>query len=64
MLGKLTTVHFARLVLLEAAEDRGTTIPASLIFCSDFDGTVDDHIEQLAAEPGLDGNISDLRGIP
>lgn len=53
---RLTTVHFVRFVLLDAARDAsGHPIAPSLIFASDFDGPVADHVNQLVgvAEPAL-----------
>lgn len=53
---QLTTVHFFRLVLLEPARDAtGSPIAPSLVFATDFDGPVADHVNQLVrvAEPAL-----------
>ena len=56
-LGRLTTAHFARIMMLDAAKDLdGKALPAHLIFMSDVDGTVDEHLEELVdlAPQGLD----------
>jgi hypothetical protein len=53
---QLTTVHFFRFVLLESSRDAtGNPIAPSLVFATDFDGPVADHVNELVrvAEPAL-----------
>jgi hypothetical protein len=66
-LGKLTGVHFARLLLLEATQDlRGSPIPANLIWMSDADAPLERHLEQLleVAGEGLDQVFGACEGYP
>jgi len=54
--GRLTTVHFLRWVLLDPARDAaGGPIAASLAFSTDYDGPLDEHLDELVlvAEPAL-----------
>ena len=54
--GRLTTVHFLRWVLLEPARDAtGGPIKASLAFSTDYDGPLEEHLNELVlvAEPAL-----------
>lgn len=54
---KLTTVHFLRFVLLDPARDaEGHIISASLAFSTDYDGPLDEHLDELlrVAEPALE----------
>jgi len=54
---KLTTVHFLRFVLLDPARDaEGHVISASLAFSTDYDGPLDEHLDELlqVAEPALE----------
>ena len=55
--GRLTRTHFARLLMLEAAEDLdGRPIAAQLVYMSDVDGALGDHLDELqeVAGDGLD----------
>ena len=66
-LAQLSTVHFARLLLLEETRDlRGATIPANLIWMSDADAPLDQHLEQLldVAGEGLDQLFGHCDGYP
>ena len=50
---KLTTVHFLRWVLLEAATDtEGRRIGAALAFATDYDGLLDAHVDELIGVAG------------
>jgi hypothetical protein len=52
-LGKIPTVHFARLLLLEATTDlEGRTLPARLVFISDIDAPLDDYLQELLEVSG------------
>lgn len=54
---QLTTVHFLRFVLLDPARDaEGQVISASLAFSTDYDGPLDEHLDELirVAEPALE----------
>ncbi|MEX2610952.1 MAG: hypothetical protein WEA24_13465 [Gemmatimonadota bacterium] len=65
--GKLTRVHFARwLVFDEATEVRGRTIPATLVFCSNYDEPLQDHLAEMirVAGPGLDRIYGHCAGYP
>jgi hypothetical protein len=77
---KLRTVHFARILLhhpspSEAApipawngrpQARGPAIPPKLLFSTDFDGPLDEHLEELldVAGPGLDRILRHCEGWP
>jgi len=64
-LGGFARIHFARFTLLEEhASETGDSIPASLVFCSDFDGTVAEQIEELAAAPCFDALFRCCAGFP
>lgn len=65
--GKLSAVHFARLLLLEETRDlRGVTIPPNLIWMSDADAPLDRHLEQLldVGGDGLDLVFGQCDGYP
>lgn len=49
---RLTTIHFARFVILEASELDGEMIPPQLSFSSNFDGPLDDHLKELFSVAG------------
>jgi hypothetical protein len=54
-LAALTDVHFARFFLLEETTDLdGQSLPASLVYLSDFDVSREQHLAELAAATGLD----------
>jgi hypothetical protein len=64
---RLTRVHFARwLIFDEALDVDGRTIPASLVFCSNFDGPRAAHLRELidVAGPGLDLIYGHCVGYP
>ena len=51
--GALDGVHFARLMMIPSDTDRdGARLPASVVLLSDFDVTVNAHLEQLAQTAG------------
>ena len=70
--GALDGVHFARVLLVPAAGGEsgaaasGTALPASLILLSDFDVSVDAHLEQLveSAGAGIDQIFGHCEGYP
>lgn len=50
---KLKTIHFARWAILPAATDAsGKSIPAQLLFASNFDGSPTCHLQELVATVG------------
>ncbi len=62
-----TDVHFARLVLLPEATDlQGQSIPASLVYMADVDGTEDNHLRHLAQRKAevLDRTFGRCEGYP
>jgi len=77
---KLRTVHFLRILVHQPSpsndapipvfegkpQAHGPAIPAKLLFSTDFDGTLDDHIAELLREvgPGLDTVFSHCEGWP
>ncbi|HEX8696844.1 MAG TPA: hypothetical protein VF746_30780 [Longimicrobium sp.] len=77
---KLRTVHFARILLHAASPSRnapipeyegkplahGPAIPAKLLFSTDFDGTLEEHLDELlrVAGPGLDQVFGHCEGWP
>ena len=66
-LSALPDVHFARFVLLEETHDlRGEPVPASLIYMSDVDISLDRHLSDLVdiAGPGLDLLFGHCDGYP
>jgi hypothetical protein len=65
--GALDGVHFARLMIVPADTDSsGAPLPASVILLSDFDVTLDAHLEQLVdtAGAGLDQVFGSCEGYP
>src|SRR5437016_865352 len=53
---KITSIHFARFVILEEAKDlKGNVIKPSLAFSTNYDGDLDTHLRELVevAEEGL-----------
>ena len=65
--GALDGVHFARLMMAPADTDpSGARLPASVILLSDFDVTLDAHLEQLVetAGVGLDRVFGPCEGYP
>jgi hypothetical protein len=63
----LTRVHFARWLIVDEATDvRGLTIPASLVFETNYDEPFDDHLAELvdAAGAGLDLIYEHCSGYP
>ncbi|MDQ6778540.1 MAG: hypothetical protein M3071_20485, partial [Actinomycetota bacterium] len=66
-LGELSTAHFARLMMLDATKDLdGNPLPAHLIYMSDVDGSLEDHLEELVdlAPKGLDQILEHCQGYP
>lgn len=77
---KITTLHFARILLHEPSptpanplpeydgkvQVTGPAIPPKLLFATDFDGPLDQHINELlaVAGPGLDRVFSHCEGWP
>src|SRR5262249_17327334 len=61
---QLTTVHFARILIHPAVDDAG--IPAKVLFSTDFDGPIADHIDELlrVAGTGLDRIFEHCDGWP
>ena len=65
-LGRLRTAHYARLVLLEESRDLdGEAIPARLLYMSDIDEPLSDHLDDLLGlGPGLDRVFGRCEGYP
>lgn len=65
-LGRLRTAHYARLVLLEESRDLdGEAIPAQLLYMSDIDEPLSDHLDDLLGlAPGLDRVFGRCEGYP
>jgi hypothetical protein len=64
---ELTRVHFARWLIFDETHDlNGRVIPASLVFSSNFDGPLEEHLDELiaVAGPGLDGIYRHCEGYP
>jgi hypothetical protein len=64
---KITTIHFARLMILDEARDlEGNVIQPQLVFLSNFDAPLERHIEDLAtlAGEGFDQIFSHCQGYP
>jgi hypothetical protein len=64
--GRLRTAHYARLVLLEKSRDLdGEVIPAQLVYMSDVDEPLSDHLDDLLGlAPGLDRVFGRCEGYP
>jgi hypothetical protein len=64
--GRLRTAHYARLVLLEESRDlNGEAIPAQLLFMSDVDQPLSDHLDDLLGlGSGLDRVFGCCVGYP
>ncbi len=65
--GALDGVHFARLMMVPAdADPSGARLPASVILLSDFDVTLDFHLEQLVetAGAGINRIFGPCEGYP
>jgi len=64
--GRLRTAHYARLVLLEATRDlNGKPIPAQLVYVSDIDEPLSEHLDDLLElAPGLDRVFGCCEGYP
>jgi len=63
----LKTIHFARLLILPATTDvKGRSIPDQLLFSTNFDGALDDHLAELMKEAGngLDEIYKHCKGYP
>lgn len=64
---ELTTIHFARWVMLDQTRDvHDETIPPSLVLATNYDPPLDNHLDQLVrvAGPGLDRIYSHCEGYP
>lgn len=64
---KLTSIHFARFVILDEAVDlHGNRIPVQLVFSSNYDAPLANHIQDLLknAASGLDKIFSHCEGYP
>lgn len=63
---RLTGVHFLRILIQQATEGPPPPIPAKLLFATDFDGTVKDHLLELieVASDGLDQLFHHCDGWP
>ena len=64
--GRLRSAHYARLVLLDANRDlNGKPIPAQLMYMSDIDEPLSEHLDDLLAlAPGLDRVFGCCEGYP
>jgi len=64
--GRLRTAHFARLALLEASGDlNGDAIPAQLVYMSDIDEPLTEHLDDLLGfGTGLDRVFGCCEGYP
>lgn len=66
--GELAGVHFGRLVLLDAypAQGKRRAYPAKLCLLTDFDGELDDHVDDVLATAGagLDRLFRHCEGYP
>ena len=64
--GRLCTAHYARLVLLEESRDlNGEAIPAQLVYMSDIDEPLSDHLDDLLGlASGLDLVFGRCEGYP
>src|SRR6516165_7429922 len=62
--GRLPNVHFARLVIVDFSIDVGACSEPRLVLCTDFDGSVATHIDDLAEVlgDGLDWAFSHCQG--
>jgi hypothetical protein len=65
-MGQLRSAHFARLVILEASRDlNGEPIPAQLVYMSDVDDPLADHLDDLLElGSGLDRVFGCCEGYP
>jgi hypothetical protein len=66
-LAQLSTAHFARIMMLDATEDLdGNPLPAHLIYMSDVDSRLEQHLEELVdlAPAGLDKLLRHCEGYP
>jgi hypothetical protein len=64
---RLNRVHFARWLIFDEAHDvRGRAVPPSLVFCTNYDEPLDDHLHELVevAGPGLDRIYRHCEGYP
>ena len=63
----LTAVHFARWVILEEAKDlSGRVLPARLVFATDYDAPLEEHLDELVSKvgSGLATIFSHCEGFP
>ncbi len=64
---RLRSVHFARFLIHEEARDlKGRVIPAKLLFATDFDGSLGEHVDELLREgrAGLERAFQHCVGFP
>ncbi len=61
---KVVSLHFGRFVILPPLEDRDVPVPAKLAFESNYDGSLDAHLDELYAKngPALDRILSYCEG--
>ncbi len=64
--GKLAGTHFARFVVLPAIADPADPVPSSLVYAASVDGTVEQHLRELASVSGagLDRIFGHCTGYP
>jgi hypothetical protein len=65
--GELPSTHFARMMMLDPAKDLdGNPLPAHLIYMSDVDVPIEEHLEELVdlAPAGLDRILGHCHGYP
>ena len=63
--GQFDNIHFARLVIVpESIDSRGTPIPPTLVFATNFDGSVKDHLNLLVSVAELDRIFDHCQGYP
>ena len=64
--GALSDVHFARLIVVDEDDSSGEPLPASLVLLSDFDVSVETHLDELVdtAGDGIDRLFGHCEGYP
>jgi hypothetical protein len=65
--GKITSIHFARFVILEQSEDlQGNILPACLALSTNYDKPLGNHLQEMVevAGPGLESIFSHCEGYP
>ncbi|MBC7923376.1 MAG: hypothetical protein H7Z75_20045, partial [Ferruginibacter sp.] len=62
---EIRSVHFARFLLLEAAKDAdGSPVPARLVFSTNYDFPLAEHLAELVGQPGLASVFCHCEGFP